>query len=219
MEHTTKDRILDAAEKLFAANGFTDTSLRAITAEAGANLAAVNYYFQSKDALILAVFERRLGPLTAARLAMLDTVEARAGDGPLPVEHVLKAFLEPVFQTSHAQLMHFGRLLGRMYTDPGNLFERVFREQFAATKERFAAALHRAVPGLAPEEMFWRMHFCIGAMAHTVAGLKHLTVTSGGVCDTSDPRAIVDRLIAFLAAGFRAPAPSQQGDQQCTHTK
>jgi len=80
MSHTdTKDRILDVAERLFAEHGFANTSLRSITAEAGANLAAVNYHFQSKDALIQAVFARRLGPLNQARLEMLDAAEARAG--------------------------------------------------------------------------------------------------------------------------------------------
>ena len=92
---TTKDRILDVAERLFGDRGFTDTSLRTITAEAGANLAAVNYYFQSKDALIQAVFARRLGPLNQERMAMLDACEARVGDGPLSIEEVLRAFLEP----------------------------------------------------------------------------------------------------------------------------
>jgi AcrR family transcriptional regulator len=57
----TKERILDAAERLFADRGFAATSLRNITGEAGVNLAAVNYHFGSKDALIVAVFERPSG--------------------------------------------------------------------------------------------------------------------------------------------------------------
>ncbi|CAA9412384.1 MAG: Transcriptional regulator, AcrR family, partial [uncultured Rubrobacteraceae bacterium] len=40
----TKTRILDAAERLFAERGFEGTSIRAVTAEAGANLAAVGYH-------------------------------------------------------------------------------------------------------------------------------------------------------------------------------
>jgi AcrR family transcriptional regulator len=212
---TTPDRILDAAERLFADNGFADTSLRTITAEAGANLAAVNYHFQTKDALIQAVFARRLKPLNAQRLAMLDAVEARAGEGPLPLEDVLRAFLEPVFNVGNQRRSTFGRLLGRMYIDPGDIFERIFREQFAAAKVRFMAAFRRALPGLPPEELFWRLHFLIGAMAHAMAGMHHLHVISEGCCDTSDPNAVLDRLIAFLAAGFRAPFETPQGDTRC----
>ncbi|MGC9970113.1 MAG: TetR/AcrR family transcriptional regulator [Bryobacteraceae bacterium] len=222
---TTKDRILDAAERLFGDRGFTDTSLRTITAEAGANLAAVNYHFQSKDALIQAVFARRLGPLNQQRMAMLDACEARAGDGPLPIEDVLRAFLEPVLKIGHERASTFGRLLGRMYIDPGDIFERIFREQFSAAKVRFLGAFRRALPELPPEEMFWRLHFVIGALAHTMAGLHHLKVTSEGLCDASDLETTLNRLIAFLAAGFRTPAPNlpnrdrqgaaPQGDPQC----
>src|ERR1700730_14909847 len=88
---TTKDRILDAAERLLAKRQFDATSLRAITAEADVNLAAVNYHFQSKDALIRAVIKRRIGPVNVKRLAMLDAIEQAAGDGPLPIGPVIEA--------------------------------------------------------------------------------------------------------------------------------
>src|SRR5579871_5345079 len=95
---STKDRILDTAERLFARDGFEATSLRAITAEAGVNLAAVNYHFQSKEALVRAVIGRRMGPVNEKRLAMLDACETAAGDGPLPLEGVLEAFVRPVLE-------------------------------------------------------------------------------------------------------------------------
>src|SRR5438477_9167138 len=84
----TKDRILDAAEKLFGDNGFDATSLRDITTTAQVNLAAVNYHFQSKDSLIESVIARRIEPINRKRLEMLET----AGDNP-GVEQILTAFL------------------------------------------------------------------------------------------------------------------------------
>src|SRR5437879_11584596 len=96
--NTTKDRILDAAEHLLAKNGFEATSLRAITAEADVNLAAVNYHFQSKDALIRAVISRRIGPINEKRLTMLDAIEQAAGDGLLPLGPVIEAFVGPVIE-------------------------------------------------------------------------------------------------------------------------
>src|SRR5215831_9198540 len=94
----TKDLILDAAEKLFAEKGFDATSLREITAAANVNLAAVNYHFQSKEALIAAVFARRMRPITAARLEALGRLENEANGQPVPVEKVLEAFIAPVLQ-------------------------------------------------------------------------------------------------------------------------
>jgi hypothetical protein len=102
-----------------------------------------------------------------------------------------------------------------MYLDPGNLFERIFREQFGDAKVRFVAAFRRALPELPPEELFWRVHFLIGALAHAMAGMHHLKVISDGRCDPSDLEAVLDRLIAFLAAGFRAPVPVRHGEAQC----
>ena len=78
----TKDRILDTAERLFARDGFEATSLRSITAEAGVNLAAINYHFQSKEALVQAVIGRRMGPMNDRRLALLDAYEAQAATPP-----------------------------------------------------------------------------------------------------------------------------------------
>ena len=80
----TKNDLLEAAEKLFAEHGFARSSLRAITREAGANLASVNYHFGSKEGLVRAVFARRLEPLNQERLALLDRcLESAAGDPDL----------------------------------------------------------------------------------------------------------------------------------------
>jgi AcrR family transcriptional regulator len=56
---STKERILGAAETLFAQRGFDGASLRQLTSAAGVNLAAVNYHFGSKEKLVEQVFRRR----------------------------------------------------------------------------------------------------------------------------------------------------------------
>src|SRR6187200_958095 len=89
--HETRTRILDAAEELFMQHGFEGTSMRTLTAKASVNLAAVNYHFGSKDALIEAVFRRRLDPMNAARIAELDRLEAAA---PVPsADAIIRVFL------------------------------------------------------------------------------------------------------------------------------
>src|SRR5947207_2372152 len=90
-QHETRTRILDAAEELFMQHGFEATSMRVLTAKAGVNLAAVNYHFGSKHALIEAVFRRRLDPMNAARIAALAELES--GGRPAEAGAIIPAFL------------------------------------------------------------------------------------------------------------------------------
>ncbi len=208
---STKDRILDAAERLFAEHGFAQTSLRDITAEAGVNLAAVNYHFQSKDHLIAAVFDRRIGPLNEQRLATLDRLEEEAAGRPLAVEDLLRAILEPVLRMASTPEggAFAANLIGRAHTEPGDVFEHLFTGQFAPVITRVMAAARRSLPELSEVELLWKLQFTIGAMSHTIAGQRHIKVVSGGLCDTSDVDGMLDRLITFVAAGCRAPVPSR----------
>lgn len=214
---TTKDRILDAAERLFAEKGFAETSLRDITAEAGANLAAVNYHFQSKDALILAVFARRVEPVNEKRLAALDALEAEAAGNPVPFEELLRAFVRPMLELlSVPSGGNAARLVGRLFVEPGDLFERFFRDQLASTITRFMAVAQRSLPGIPEREMYWKFFFAAGAVGHTMAGLRKIKVVSGGRCDIADVEGLLDRLVAFMAGGFREPVnPAGKGETSC----
>jgi AcrR family transcriptional regulator len=202
---TTKDRILDTAEHLFARDGFDATSLRAITAEAGVNLAAVNYHFQSKEALVQAVIGRRMGPVNARRLALLDAYEAEAGGAPVPLEKIMDAFLRPLLEIVGTHAREFAPLVGRIYTEPGDFTERLFKDQFQALALRFIPAFQRALPELPLTELYWRLHFSIGAMAHTMGAASMLRIFSRGLCDPSDADGTLARMKTFVLAGLSAP--------------
>lgn len=206
---TTKDRILNAAERLFARDGFEATSLRAITAEAGVNLAAVNYHFQSKEALVQAVIGRRIGPVNAQRLALLDSAEAAAAGAPVPLDQILNAFLRPVVELVGSHAHDFVPLIGRVYSEPGDFLESLFKQQFQQIGQRFLPAIQRALPHLPPAELAWRLHFSIGALAHTMAASKLLNLLSNGACDIADVEGTLARMNAFMVAGFTAPLTSQ----------
>ncbi|MEQ1947864.1 MAG: TetR/AcrR family transcriptional regulator [Bryobacteraceae bacterium] len=193
---TTKNRILDAAEKLFGDKGFEATSLRDITAEAHVNLAAVNYHFQSKESLIDSVILRRMAPLTQRRLEMLDA----AGPNPT-LEQVIEAFISPLLE---APQLHSLNLIGRVFANREQFFVRVFPTQVLPVVRRFGEALAAVAPHLAPEERFWRMHFMVGTMSHLLAMWGVLPMMSGGLVQEIDPNALIPRLVNFLAAGFRA---------------
>src|ERR1700680_3086992 len=106
----TKTHLLDAAEKLLGKNRFDATSLRDITAGAQVNLAAVNYHFQSKESLIDAIIERRIGPINRSRFEMLDAA------GPSPsVEKIVEAFLLPLLMVEVRAAVP---MLGRVLSNP-----------------------------------------------------------------------------------------------------
>jgi AcrR family transcriptional regulator len=206
----TKERILDTAEKLFAEEGFAGTSLRAITAEAGVNLAAIHYHFGGKEDLIQAVFLRRLAPLHRERLDLLEACETDSGSKAGRLERILEAFVGPPLRISRDPKRGgevFMRLLGRIHTEPGEHFKKIYCEQFVEVMSRFFAALQRELPQLSPVELHWRVHFLHGAMGQVLAGLTKLKLLSGGLCQELDADGVLEHLVPFLAAGLRAPAP------------
>ncbi|MGB3562325.1 MAG: TetR/AcrR family transcriptional regulator [Thermoanaerobaculia bacterium] len=204
----TKNELLEAAERLFAERGIARSSLRAITREAGANVASVNYHFGSKEGLVKAVLARRLEPLNLERLALLDRcLESAKGDPDL--ECVLRALVEPALQmmrdreTGHK---YFAQIMGRAIADPEERVRTILLDEFREVKERFTAVLAGLLPHLSKEELFWRFHFMIGAMAHTAAGSFFVARHAGGIVDPADVEGISHKLVGFLAAAMRAPA-------------
>jgi AcrR family transcriptional regulator len=204
----TKNELLEAAERLFAEHGIARSSLRAITREAGANVASVNYHFGSKEGLVKAVFARRLEPLNRERLALLDRcLESAKGDPEL--ECVLRALVGPALQMMRDhEPGHkcFAELMGRAIAAPDVRVRSILLEEFREVKERFTAVLAVILPHLSQEELFWRFHFMIGAMAHTVAGSFFVARDADGVVDTSDVEGMTRKLVNFLAAAMCAPA-------------
>ena len=207
-QHETRTRILDAAEELFMLHGFEGTSMRLLTAKAGVNLAAVNYHFGSKDALIEALFRRRLDPMNVERIAELDRLEA---GGNVTPEAIIRAFVGPslrmVEDARHGR--NFIRLLGRTYTEPAKAVRALIGQMYAPAMERYKAALERALPQMPRDELVWRMHFMFGTLAYTLAATDTVQLIAG--CkpeDRHDARLLEERLTAFLAAGLHAPLKS-----------
>jgi AcrR family transcriptional regulator len=205
----TQTRILDAAEELFMQHGFEGASMRMLTARAGVNLAAVNYHFGSKDALIEAVFRRRLDPMNARRLAELDRLEAEAEGKPLAPEAIIRAFVGAslrMVEDVRTGGRNFSRLLGRAYTEPAKPIRQLIGRMYAPAMERFKAALGRALPELPRDELVWRMHFMFGTLAYTLAATDTVQLIAGAKPeDRYDARVLEDRLAAFMSAGLLAP--------------
>jgi AcrR family transcriptional regulator len=196
----TKEKILDTAERLIGEQGYAATSLRHVIAEAGVNLAAVHYHFGSKEELLDAVVARKVAPVNEARLARLDRVEAEAGSALPNVERILEAFLIPTAEVAEGS-PDFVRLMGRMLAE--GVMPGIVERHFQATGRRFVTALRRALPELPQEELLWRVHFMVGAMAHAMCGAPIFPLAAG---HPADMELRMQRLVTFLGAGFRAAA-------------
>jgi AcrR family transcriptional regulator len=166
----TKTRIIDAAEDLFVSSGFDAMSMRQITTAAGVNLAAVNYHFGSKEALIQVVLARRLDPLNEARVAMLDQFEAKLGD-QVTCEHLLTAMFLPavrMFQDPSTS-GHYLQFVGRAYTETSSVVRDFINLRYINTLGRVFMAFQKALPDLPREDLGFRLHFAMGALS----GVRH----------------------------------------------
>jgi AcrR family transcriptional regulator len=195
MADLTRDRILDAAERLFAEHGVAATSLRAVMKEAGANVAAVHYHFGSRAALLEALVARRAEPVNRRRIEMLDALEKSQPDGPLPAEGVVRAFCEPALEmTEDPARRHGSRLIGRIAMEAGSA-EAMGRIP-GDTGRRFVSALGRAAPHLTEEEARVRLHLIAGMLVFTL-----IVPPDQGAGAAS----VREQLIRFAASGLAAP--------------
>jgi AcrR family transcriptional regulator len=209
----TKEKILDAAERLFAERGIEATSIRDIIGVAEVNLGAVNYHFGTKQELAAAVFGRRLEPLNQRRLALLVEAEQNAGGRPPKLETLIEAMVRPVVEGSFAagkRNLAFMRLMGRSHGAPGGEIERLIRAQFGEVMSRFASALQRALPGIPREELVWRIRFMFGAVHHALLACGREDSASIHPRQKLDAEGLVRRLVAFTAAGIKTPFPGNR---------
>jgi len=201
-----KDRILDAAERLFARNGFHGVSVRDITEAADVDVALVSYHFGGKRELFAAVFQRRAEQLNPERLAMLEEVQRQALPGTPTLEQIVNAFTYPLLERSARGgpgWKDFFALVAQVNNSPewGPV---LMTQHFDPLVEKFIAVLRAALPGCAPREIYWGYQFLSGALTLTFAETGRIDRLSGGLCKSSDLDSVHERLAPFVAAGFRA---------------
>ncbi len=218
LSHDTKSALLDAAERLFARIGIAESSTRAITSEAGANLASINYHFGSKEGLVQAVFSRRLQPLNQDRLDLLEEC-LQEGRGVADLRCLLQAFVKPAMTMMTSQDegdREFVRLMGRTHFEPTSELQATLVEEFRPTMERFTTEMARSLPGVPREEIIWRYHFMIGSLSHTVAARYMIShrLECLNVPDTDDADLATDRLVDFLLSGWQGLATATGASQE-----
>ena len=199
---STKDRILGAAEELFAQFGFSGTSLRQVTSRADVNIAAVNYHFGSKENLVNEVFRRRMDDMSAHRLSALKAALAQQ---PGELEPILAAFVEPALAI--AQDRHGGaafvRVVARAYAEKNDSLRKFLSDHYGHVLREFAKAIAACVPALSKEELYWRLDFLAGALTYAMADFG-LIKRPTGTAEKAHRERAARELIRFAAAGFKS---------------
>ena len=204
-EAATKAAVFAAAERLFALRGFQNVSVRDITAEAGVNLASVNYHFGSKDALLFEIFRRRTAELNRERARMLHEANTRH-DGSPPLREILEALFAPTLRwgsPDNDRRISVQFIIRSRSEGTEEMREALFTD--VSHLRRFSEALLKALPDLGPEDVYWRLHFCLG-MVHNnrFAEFDRLHLLSDGLTREADADALLRRMLDFAEAGFRS---------------
>jgi AcrR family transcriptional regulator len=164
----THDRILLAAQKLFADKGFDATSVRDITSEADCNVASVNYHFGGKDNLYLETFRSMLTVLRDRRLEMIGELMEREPTPSLEefVETFAAIMIEPLVGDSRGRM--FLNLVSREMIAPrlpqGVLLEEFFEPMMGGA----TAALERVGPPLDTASARLCVMSLVGQLLHSL---------------------------------------------------
>lgn len=203
-DRDTRSALLRAATFVFADRGFDAATLREVTRAAGANIAAVNYHFRSKDELLRLTLEQCLGPLNAARLGAMRACEANP---QATLRTVLHAIVGPLVELSLDE--RGGRSAIRLMLQtkalPRNLTNEIFAEQFDELHRLSRHMLQRVAPHLSEMQIALRYEYIRGAILHIVADLDpNARRMPGleGVQDHVSNRNLIDDLISFCETGF-----------------
>lgn len=207
-----RDRIIAAARAVFIEQGFDLATVREITLRADVNVAAINYYFGSKDELISEVLSIMMEPYTSARIAALEACQSAAKPGTPTLQDVAEALVRPMVQFSRDAVgdRPLIRMIQQIRSRPREITTRFFLRRVDPAVFRFIDAFSHVVPTLERRDVFWRYNFAIGSVMQVLTDSDHATYRlknlSGGLCDTDDDEQIIAQLTAFVCAGFLAPA-------------
>jgi AcrR family transcriptional regulator len=204
---TTPERLIEAVERLVT-EGEGEPSLRDITFAAGANVAAVNYHFGSKEALLDAVIERALAEHAREQLAALEAV---AGSQPPPgIDEIVRAWMSPyllAFVNGRPTLIT--RVVAKATSGGSLSLRRLVTATGSKGRTRFLELLSDRLPGVSMEELDFRISLAAGVLAEVFARCFSDVLPVENLSG-SDSK-LVERAVAFIVGGLSAPCVGPPG--------
>lgn len=204
----TRERILDAAEELFAAHGFHGASMRDVAEAMGCGIALVTYHFGTKDVLFSTVIKRRAAYMAHERILALDNARVRAKGKPVPVEDIVSGYVWPFVERSAAGgkgWKNYSLFIARHANSPE--FAKIIGEHYDPVARQYVNELERTFPSMPHTDLYYAFSFMVGAMVSIVAEPGRVENLSSGQIKASDVEAAFKRMLPFFSAGFKALLP------------
>ena len=203
-EAAPRDRIVTAAEALFARKGFHGVPLREIAREAGINVNLVSYYFPTKDNLFDTVVDLRATKLNEMRAQALDALDAQHSPNPVPVQDIIRSLVHPFFAL-HAQDMSgwsaWNQLLNReMGTE---IWIAAMVRNLSPVLRRYLYTLHRALPSAKRSDLVFILELTTRAMVLASEVDVTVLVPEADAADWTNDL-IEDRIVRSLTAAALA---------------
>ncbi|MEJ0027652.1 MAG: TetR/AcrR family transcriptional regulator [Rhizomicrobium sp.] len=199
------ERILNAAEQLFAEFGYHGVTLKDVASRIGVSSTLIHYHFKGKESIFEAVWARR-APLSARnRLEAMRRYAEEVG-GNVTVEGALRAWINTDLNVQiedEENWASFGKIAAQANSTAGWGAEKMTK-YFDPVALALIDLLKKAMPNCDEERIYWGYHFLSGAMTHNMARTGRLDSLSHGICSSDDFISIREHMAAFMAAGFRA---------------
>lgn len=204
----TRDAIAESALRLFAEQGVENTTMRQIVDSAGISLGTVNFHYGSKLGLAQEVLERLAKEVRDARIAEYDALEAAAGDNPIDLADLFRAFMRPYVEgEEHARLLviYILHQLRLATVRRPELTTASIITYFDEVALRTVRLVKKARPNLSEADIWWRYSLGLGAVLSAVSDCgpnNRMARLSEGLADTSDRQKLVEESIKFWVKGF-----------------
>ena len=198
----TRERILGAAEELFARSGFDGVSMRDIGAAAEVPYALVTYHFKSKLGVYRALFRRRQDLLTNQRAERLRALQLTGNRGA-DIRAIAAALVEPLIHIrDFPGGVDFARLIAREICDPRQSEHGIVAEFIDPVAHAALDVMRQVAPEVSYARICWAFYLATGAIAINNANTGRLERLSGGEAQASDGGAAIKELTAFIASGW-----------------
>jgi len=200
-------RLLDVSEVLFSESGYAGTTVRDISAKSNVNQALINYHFQNKRGLFMAIFARRGKILSDERLRLLAEFRIEAKGQAIPLKNLIYAFVYPPLRLAGESSggRAFVKLQARLHNEPKDIETTLRQEYYDRVSLEFMEEFHKTLPQISRESIAWRMIFIMGLYIYVASNTGRLEVISNRKCKGSNWQEALEEILNFCEHGFLAP--------------